>query len=131
MATNSTMPDLFANFGVVVQDRDAVTYRAIMAEPGDGGVPQDTVNMVQFLYDNNQKASLSFREGLDYFGKTGPDAANQFLADVKASIPHVTPRPEHKATGLSARVSIEGIVVNITSVVGKVGRKPGSKSNGN
>ena len=124
MATPEGMPALFADFDVTLQEVGERPIRALSTEAGDGGVPADTAQLVQFLYDTGQKLTVSFKGGKDYFGKNGESAAKAFVNDAKDSATHVTARKEHP-NGVSVTTTQDGIVVTV-SVGKKRGRTPGS-----
>jgi hypothetical protein len=117
---------LFADFGdaMTIQDSGERPLRAISTEPGDGGVPQQVLDVIQYLYDNGQKQTVSFRGDKLYFGLKGEAAAKQYVNDAKDSAPHVKARAEHP-NGVTVAANADGIVVTVT-VGKKRGRTPGT-----
>jgi hypothetical protein len=122
MATNTnglTVPALFADFDLTIQDTGDRPLRAISVEEGDGGIPTEVVELVQSLYDQGQKLTVSFKDGKPYFGKQGESAAIMFTNDAKDSTSHITARAEH-TNGVTVLATRDGIVVTVT-----VGKKRG------
>jgi hypothetical protein len=128
VSTPSAMPAMFAEFDITLQETGERPIRAISIETDDGGVPAETVALVQYLYDTGQKLTVSFKGGKDYFGKQGETAAKAFLNDAKDSATHVTARTEHP-NGVSVTTKVDGIVVSV-SVGQKRGRTPSTVTNG-
>jgi hypothetical protein len=124
MSTPTGLPAMFAEFDITIQETGERPLRAISAAADDGGVPADTLALVQYLYDNGQKVTMSFKGGKPYFGKTGENAAKAFANDAKDSAPHVKAKAEH-TNGVSVTTTQDGIVVTV-SVGKKRGRTPGT-----
>jgi hypothetical protein len=120
----SNLPAFLTKFAVTLQEAGERPYRGISAEPGDGGIPADTVNTIQYLYDTGQKLTVSFKGEDAYEGLKGESAAKRFVNDAKDSAPHITARKEH-SNGVTVAASADGIVVTV-NVGKKRGRTPGS-----
>jgi hypothetical protein len=123
------LPAMFETFDITIQDSGERPLRSISQKAGDGGVPTETLTLVQYLYDNGQKLTLSFKGGKPYFGLMGESAAKAFVNDAKDSAQHVSARKEH-VNGVSVTTTQDGIVVTVT-VGKKRGRTPLDKTDGN
>lgn len=119
----TAMPAMFADFDVTLTDPKERPLRDISTKPGDNGIPKETVEFMRYLYETAQSATVSFRDGKEYFGKNGESAAKAFVNDAKDSFRHITPKPEHK-NGVSVTANADGIVVKVS-----VGAKRGRTAN--
>lgn len=118
MSANA-MPAMFADFDITLQDPKERPLREIRTDDNPNGIPADTVALMQWLYDNSKRMTLSFKGEKEYEGKKGTEAANQFTNDAKDSA-HLLIARADAPNGLSVTAVPDGIVVTVT-----VGKKRG------